>query len=126
MDIIFQLIFPSIFYQIGHPICPRNYKFNFSIQFFNTTFPSNLSNYFYYKILPTTFPTQGAWEVDQQCIISGVKECSRHLNKKIGLPISLFLEQTRKILIRFPKTLPISFFEMKPLRPPYLTTVYHI
>ena len=45
---------------------------------------------------------QGAWEVDQQWIISGVKQCSRHLTKKIGLPISFFLEQTKRTLIRFP------------------------
>ena len=53
---------------------------------------------------------KGAWEVDQQWIISGVKQCSRHLNKKIGLPISFFLEQTKKTLIRFPKTLPFFIF----------------
>ena len=53
---------------------------------------------------------QGAWEVDQQCIISGVKQGSQHLNKKTGLPVIFFLEQTKKILIRFPKTILIYFF----------------
>ena len=46
--------------------------------------------------------------------------------QKNGSPYSFFLEPTKKILIRFPKTLPISFLEIKPLRAPYLTTVYNI
>ena len=45
--------------------------------------------------------TKWAWEVDQQWIIRGVKLSSPHLNKKNGLPISFFLEQTKKTLIRF-------------------------
>ena len=69
---------------------------------------------------------QGAWEVDQQLIISGAKQLSRHLNKKNGLPISFFLEQTKKYIDQIPKTLPISSLKMKPLRPPFLTTVYSI
>ena len=48
--------------------------------------------------------TQGAWEVDQQWIISGLKQCSQHL-KKIGLPISFFLEQTKKNIDQIPKNI---------------------
>ena len=49
--------------------------------------------------------SKGAWEVDQQRIISGAKQCSRHLNKKIGLPISLFLEQAKKNIVQIPKNI---------------------
>ena len=52
-----------------------------------------------------TLYCQGAWEVDQQRIISGIKQCSRHLNKKIGLPISFFLEQTKKNIDQIPKNI---------------------
>ena len=38
---------------------------------------------------------QGEQKVDQQWIISGAKQCSRHLNKKVELPFSFFLEQTK-------------------------------
>ena len=55
-------------------------------------------------VCPTTYwILKGAWEVDQQWIISGVKQCSRHLNKKIGLPIKFFLEQTKKNIDQIPK-----------------------
>ena len=68
---------------------------------------------------------KGASELDQQWIIGGAKHSSRHYNKKNGLPISFFLEQTKRT-IRFQKKLPISFLEMKHLWPPYLTTAYNI
>ena len=41
------------------------------------------------------FSIQGVQEVDQQWIISGAKQCCRHLNKINGLPFSFFLEQTK-------------------------------
>ena len=41
------------------------------------------------------FLNQGAQELDQQWITSGWKQCSYHLNKKFGLPISLFLDETK-------------------------------
>ena len=53
---------------------------------------------------------QGAWEVDQQWIVSGVKQCSRHLNKKISLPINLFLEQTKSNIDQIPKNITYLFF----------------
>ena len=41
---------------------------------------------------------KGAQEVDQQWIISGAKQCFRHLKKqKNCLPISFFLEQKKNI-----------------------------
>ena len=37
--------------------------------------------------MPRAIFTGGAWEVDQQRINSGLKQCTRHMHKTIGLPM---------------------------------------
>ena len=56
-------------------------------------------------------PQQGAQQLDQQWINSGWKQSSRHLNKKFGLPISFFLDETKKYIEQIPKNIALTIFE---------------
>ena len=53
------------------------------------------NKYIFSRTLVWSISIYGAWEVDEQRIISGLKQCSRHLNKKMSLPIGFFLDQTK-------------------------------
>ena len=64
---------------------------------------NKIVNYEWHKVVTCPSLVKGAWEVDQQWIISGAKQCYQHLNKKNGLKISFFLEQTEKNTDLIPK-----------------------